>query len=124
MKNNTTKEKDSAERGKRFKEIRSIHGYTQEQVANFLQMDRTMIAKFEKGERALGLSALEKACGLFGCTLRELESNEPYSPLTLAFRAKELTQEDMDAVARIQKLVLNTQKMKKLEKKAVRNLEK
>ena len=107
-------------RGERFKEIRSTHGYTQEQLANYLQVDRTMIAKFEKGERALGLSVLEKACRLFGCTLSELESTAPYAPLTLAFRAKELAPEDLEAISRIQKLVLNTKKMKKLERKAVR----
>lgn len=106
--------------GKRFKEIRSTHGYTQEQLANFLQIDRSMIAKFEKGERSLGVSVLEKACELFGCTLLEFESDTPYLPLTLAFRAKELTAEDMEAVAKIQKLVLNTKKMKKIEEKAAR----
>lgn len=109
--------------GKRFKEIRSIHGYTQEQLAVFLNIDRSLIAKFEKGERTIGVSVLEKACGLFGCTLMDLEADLPYEPLTLAFRAKELTVEDMEAISRIQKLVLNTRKMKKLERKAVKMIE-
>lgn len=115
-----TIENKSKLRGERFKEIRSTHGYTQEQLANFLQIDRTLLAKFEKGERSLGVSVLEKACGLFGCSLLELESDKTYAPLAVAFRAKELTIDDMEAVSKIQKLVLNTQKMKKLEEKVVR----
>ena len=111
-------------RGERFKMIRSTHGYTQEQLANFLKIDRTMLTKFEKGERSLGISVLEKACDLFGCTLLELESSTPYVPLTVAFRAKELTADDMEAISKIQKLVLNTKKKKKLEEKAVNNVEK
>ena len=113
-------ENKSKLRGERFKEIRSTHGFTQEQIAAFLQIDRTLLAKFEKGERSLGLSVLEKACGLFGCSLLELEQDTPYTPLTIAFRAKELTIEDMEAVSKIQKLVLNTQKMKNMKEKAVR----
>lgn len=112
-------ENKSKLRGERFKEIRSTHGFTQEQIAVFLQIDRTLLAKFEKGERSLGLSVLEKACGLFGCSLLELERDTPYTPLTVAFRAKELTVEDMEAVSKIQKLVINTQRMKKMKEKVV-----
>ena len=110
-------------RGERFKEIRMIHGYTQEQLANFLKVDRSMIAKFEKGERSLGISILERACNLFGCSISDLESDTEYVPLTLAFRAKELTAEDMEAVSKIQKLVINTKKMKKMEGKALKSNE-
>ena len=112
-------ENKSKLRGERFKEIRSTHGFTQEQMAAFLQIDRTLLAKFEKGDRSLGLSVLEKACDLFGCSLLELERDTPYTPLTVAFRAKELTVEDMEAVSKIQKLVINTQRMKKMEGKVV-----
>ena len=98
--------------GETFKKIRSICGYTQDQMATFLDVDRTLIAKFEKGERGLGIGALEKACEVFGCSLGVLRGIEEYRPMTVAYRAKELTVEDMEAICMVQKIALNLRRMK------------
>lgn len=105
-----------AEAGSRFKSVRIENGFTQEQMAEFLGVDRTLIAKFEKGERSLGVSLLEKACRLFGCTLAALDGRQEYTPLAVAFRAKELTVEDMDAISKVQKIVLNMRELKAILK--------
>ncbi len=100
------------EMGARFKEIRTKCGFTQEQIANFLELDRTMITKFEKGERSLGIADLERACGLFGCNLKVLRGLQEFEPMTVAYRAKELTLEDMEAVRNVQRIVLNLRRIK------------
>ena len=100
------------EMGARFKEIRTKCGFTQEQIANFLELDRTMITKFEKGERSLGIADLERACELFGCNLKVLRGLQEFEPMTVAYRAKELTLEDMEAVRNVQRIVLNLRRIK------------
>lgn len=109
------KEKDRMtliEMGSRFKDVRQRSGYTQEQMAKFLELDRTMITKFEKGERALGIADLERACGLFGCSLKVLRGLENYQPMAVAYRAKDMTIEDMEAVRKVQKIILNMRRIK------------
>lgn len=98
--------------GKRFKEVRTKSGFTQEQIANFLRLDRTMIAKFEKGERAIGIADLERACGVFGCSLKVLRGLEEYRPLAVAYRAKDLSVQDMESVRKVQKIILNMRRIK------------
>ena len=101
-----------SEMGAKFKEIRTKCGFTQEQIANFLELDRTMITKFEKGERSLGIADLERACELFGCNLKVLRGLQEFEPMTVAYRAKELTLEDMEAVRNVQRIVLNLRRIK------------
>ena len=101
--------------GEIFKDIRSKCGFTQEQMATFLGVDRTMISKYEKGERGLGVGTLEKACEVFGCSLSVLRGLEEYRPMTVAYRAKELTIEDMEAICMVQKIALNLRTIKEYE---------
>ncbi|NLC41576.1 MAG: helix-turn-helix transcriptional regulator, partial [Erysipelothrix sp.] len=51
-----------------FKNLRNKVGISQSQLADFLNLDQSLISKFEKGERSLEVSALERSCALFGCT--------------------------------------------------------
>lgn len=100
--------------GQRFKQMRTANGYTQEQIALYLSVDRTLLAKFEAGERALGVAVLERACRLFGCSLAVLDGRQEYCQLAVAYRAKELTVEDMDSIGKIQKIVLNMRELKEM----------
>lgn len=102
--------------GMTFKRMRTENGFTQEQLAAFLNVDRTMITKFEKGERALGIADLERACELFGCDLKVLRGLEEYQPMTVAYRAKDLSLEDMEAVRKVQRIVLNLRRIKEYGK--------
>lgn len=107
------KEKNTIlEMGNRFKTVRTMNGYTQEQMARFLDVDRTLITKFEKGERTLGIADLERACGLFGCDLKTLRGLNEYRPMTVAYRAKDLSLEDMESVRKVQKIILNMRRIK------------
>lgn len=98
--------------GKRFREIREKNKFTQEQVASFVGVERSLIAKFEAGERSLGISLLETAGRLFGCELSDILSDGEYKPLAVAYRAKELSLEDMKVISRVQQVALNLRRIK------------
>ena len=94
--------------GKRFSELRNRSGFTQSQLAEYLDVDQSYISKFETGERKTGVDILEKTCNLFGCTLKYFEDeNEKYTPMTIAFRSNHLLAEDLEAIAEINKIALN-----------------
>ena len=92
----------------RFKKLREGSNLTQAQIAKFLNIDQSYISKFEKGERNLSVDLLEKICDLFGCNLKYFEDeNEEYKPMLIAFRSSSLQNEDLEAIAAINKIALN-----------------
>ena len=55
--------------GKRLKELREYHGFTQTQVADYLGIDQSNYSKMEHGKRRLRkFSMLKKLCTLYQCT--------------------------------------------------------
>lgn len=109
---NVTKQEMLKKAGKHFKEIREQNGYTQEQTARFLKVDRTLIAKFEAGERSLNMTALDKAARLFGCETDTILYGKDYTPLAVAYRAKDLELDDMEVIAKVQQIALNMRRIK------------
>lgn len=110
--NNTEK---LIEFGKRFSEIRKSLGYSQAQIAEYLGVDRTLITKFEKGERNIGVSQIEKVCRLFGCTLAEIDGRaEGFERISVSFRSKDFTAADLESIAAVQSIALNLRKVKNL----------
>ena len=65
--------------GKKFKELRNKSGLTQNQVADYLEVDQSYISKCEKDERQFSIDIIEKAAALFGCPLNIL----PMKPVKL-----------------------------------------
>lgn len=93
---------------RRFKELRESSHLSQSQIATFLNIDQSYVSKFEKGERKPSVDILEKMCNLFGCTLKYFEEeNEDYTPMSIAFRSNSLQNEDLEAIAAINKVALN-----------------
>ena len=94
--------------GERIKSLRENSKLTQGQVANYLNVDQSYIAKFEKGERNINVVLLDKLCYLFGCTEDYLigESDE-YIPLLFAFRSNSIQTDDLETIAVINKIALN-----------------
>lgn len=103
--------------GRNIKRLRKQNGLTQEQLARYSHIDQTTISKIESGQRSIGVSALEKLCDLFFCSLDDI-LNEPEnltSPKAVAFRADGLSQEDLPAVAAIGRIVRNLEEITSLE---------
>ncbi|MCF8012344.1 MAG: helix-turn-helix domain-containing protein [Clostridiales bacterium] len=101
--------------GKRFNELRNMSGFTQGQVAEYLQVDQSYISKCEKNERQFSVDILEKAADLFGCSIDDFTNEDSnFSPLSIAFRAKSVTAEDLETIAAMNKIALNLRYMEDL----------
>ena len=102
---------------KRFNELRNANGFTQSQMAEYLQVDQSNISKCEKNERQFSIDILEKAANLFGCSI-EYFTNDDYkfAPIPIAFRAKGLMTEDLETIAAMNKIALNLRYMDDLIK--------
>lgn len=101
---------------KRIKKLRKENKYTQEQLAQYLQVDQTLISKFENGSRAINPTIKEKLCHLYGCTEAYFmgESNE-YIPLRITFETREMKREDMESIAFFNKILMNLLYTSKIE---------
>lgn len=103
--------------GRNLKALREANGYTQEQVANFLGIGRSAYANYEAGERETPMEVMERASDLFGCELALLFDEDEQAMkniLVCAFRADNLSVNDMKEVAAFKNIVLNYLKMERL----------
>ena len=103
--------------GRNLKALREANGYTQEQVANFLGIGRSAYANYEAGERETPMEVMERASELFGCELALLFDEDEQAVknmLVCAFRADNLSVNDMKEVAGFKNIVLNYMKMERL----------
>lgn len=106
--------------GAQIKVLRENSGFTQKNIANYLGVDQSLISKFEAGERPLSADMLERLVTLFGYSISVFnEAPEEYKPLSLALRASELGDEDLETVRAINKIALNSAFMTKLLKSEV-----
>lgn len=101
--------------GERFSQLRNRSGFTQKQLAEYLDVDQSYISKCEKNERQFSADILEKAAELFGCTMDYFvsESSE-FVKMPIALRAKTVTTEDLNTIAAINKIALNLRFMEGL----------
>lgn len=101
--------------GNRIKSLREKAKLTQSDVARYLSLDQSMIAKMEKGERKITLDVVKKLSALFCCTVDYILTGEDADQVhTISFRTNNLDAEDLKALARINKIVLNQFEMDKM----------
>lgn len=100
-----------------LKNYRQNLGLTQEQVSEFLDVDRSTISHYENGEREISLVHLKKLSNLFGVEIEELlekDSSLRSANFAFAFRSDGIVQEDLKSIASFQRVVKNYVKMVKL----------
>lgn len=100
--------------------LREKFGYSQDAVANFLEVKREMISYYETGAREVPLEVLEKLADLFGVDLEIFfaeNAEEATTELAFAFRAEELNEIDLESIAAFRRIIKNYQRITKLEKK-------
>lgn len=103
--------------GNNIKTLRDGMGFNQSNIACFLDVDQSLISKVEKGERILSADMLEKLACLFGVPVDAIEDGSiEASGLSFAFRASELSVEDMEAISAINRIALNSEYMAELLK--------
>ena len=94
-----------------LKELREKNGFTQEQIATYLGLDQSLIAKYESGDRHIKLIHINKLSALYGCDILDDDSKE----IKMAFRSsKDLTSEDLVSLAEIKKIALNLRNMEEI----------
>ena len=94
--------------GNRIRELRKQSGFTQEQIGLFLGVDQSMIAKIEKGERALTTVQIRKLANLFACSEDYILGEEiEGSAMKLAFRLDNPNPETMRIVSAVNKVAEN-----------------
>lgn len=101
----------------KLKELREKTGFTQSQVANFLGVTQSFLSKSELGERNLTVDQVEKLSALYGYNSLELAKADKLVPIQLAFRATEITQEDLSVIADINQIYINSKFMTDLLEK-------
>ena len=99
----------------RLKQLRKESKITQEQLAKYLEVDQSLITKMENGTRNLNITLVEKICNLFGCSEAYLMGEDDvYIPLNFAFRSNGIQTEDLESIARVNKIVMNIRYMNEM----------
>ena len=100
-------------KGNRFKELREINGFTQKQVANFLEVDQSLIAEIEKDIRSISFSLLQKLLVLYGLSNEDFINDKEGKPIYYANDSKSFTNSELKAISEINQIVLNLEFMEK-----------
>ena len=98
-----------------FRKIRTKLGITQEQMAQFLNLEQSSISKFESGERDMSIDNIEKASNLFGILIHSLYENiDDVSLLSPSFRKSGDNVNSFSDIAEINKIAMNILEMNEI----------
>jgi len=101
--------------GERLKQLRTNAGLSQKNVSDYLQVDQSLVAKYESGTRTISSDMLDALATLFCCPLQTILSDtEIKETIGFAFRTNNLTTEDFIALAAINRIILNQMEMDEL----------
>ena len=96
----------------RLKKVRRCNGFTQQQVAEYLDVDQSLVSKIEQGQRQINMTLFDKLCLLYNVTPEYLlgQSNE-YHPLK--YRSDEKV--DLNAIAKMNQIMGYLKQLRQLE---------
>lgn len=86
-----------------LKRLRIENNLTQKEVADYLNVDQSLIAKIENGERNIQTSQIEKLSDLYGY---DILNDKKQDAIKIAFRAGNISS-DLDSIAKIKRIALN-----------------
>ena len=99
----------------KLKMMREKAGLRQGQIADYLGVTQTFISKVETGERNPTVDQLESVGNLYGYSLAAFaDTEEDIHPIQFAFRAQDVSQEDLHIIADIGKIAINSRFMTKI----------
>lgn len=96
--------------GENIKKCRDKLGYSQEEIASYLDIDRTLISRYENGTREIGLLHLNKLADLYCLDVEDFVDDklmEKAEKIAFAFRKEELDKIDIESISKFQKVVKN-----------------
>ena len=97
-----------------IKKMRENAGLRQEQIADFLGVTQTYISKIESGERNITADQLEALAGLYGYDMSTFENEDNMQSLQFAYRAQDITTDDLHAIAEIGQIANNSRMMARI----------
>ncbi|MDD6211103.1 MAG: helix-turn-helix transcriptional regulator [Bacteroidales bacterium] len=103
--------------GENLKKLRSLSGFTQEQIAASIGIERSAYSNYEGGIRETPFDVLEKLANLFGCEPFILfEDNIQVNDeiLAAAFRISDLEENDLKEIAGFKDIVKSYLKMERI----------
>lgn len=103
--------------GQNLYKLRNANNFTQEQIADYLNINRSTYSNYELGEREMPFELLEKVADLLGCELATLlEENEDIvdEMMVCSFRINNLSSNDLEQIATFKRIVKNYMKMNQL----------
>ena len=99
----------------RLKDLRKSSRLTQEQMAEYLGVDQSLITKYENGLRTMSVTTIDRICSLFGCTEEYLlGQSDLYTPLNFAFRSNGIQGNDLQSIAVVNKIAMNIRYMNEM----------
>lgn len=89
--------------GSKLKKLRVENGYSQRQLAEYLEIDQSNLSKIENDKRQLNLVLLDKVCNLYNCTPEYLLGKvDTYEKQKIAFKSgKDM---DLNVISKINQL--------------------
>ena len=103
--------------GSRLKKLRFEHGYSQRQLAEYLEIDQSNLSKIENDKRKLNIILLDKICYLYNCTPNYLlGKNHIYNKPKISFKSgKDI---DLNVIAKVNQLAYHLNVLRRKEDKA------
>ncbi len=93
-------------------------GFKQEEISDYLRVERSLISKVENGERELSLVQLKSLVDLLGIEIEDLlekDSTKKELSIAFAFKKEEMDEEHLINFSSFQKIVKNYLRMKEIE---------
>lgn len=103
-----------------LKKLRDTARYTQDEIAQALNITRSAYSNYESGEREVPYDVIENASNFYGCDMTLLfEENENLDAMILAaaFRIDGIAPEDTAEIMRFKEIVKSYLKMEAIEAK-------
>lgn len=101
--------------GETIKALREQSGFTQMNLAKYLKVDQSLISKIEKNERVITTDMLDKLSSLFGISPDCFYENTfPEKRITVALRASEIDEDDLEMISAINRIALDLNFMTKV----------
>ena len=103
--------------GENLKKIRELSGFTQDQAAKFIGVERSAYSNYEGGTREVPYHILENISNLFGCEpilLFEDNIQAENEIMATAFRISDLEDNDLKAIAAFKDIVKSYLKMERI----------
>lgn len=100
--------------GSKLKKLREENGYSQRQIAEYLEIDQSNLSKIENNKRNLNLVLLDKICYLYNCTPNYLlgKTNEYQKPKISFKSGKDM---DLNVISKINQLSYHLNVLRKNE---------